>query len=264
MPSNTGATEDAARRDFAAADARRVRRSARASFPEPAASVLEELEAQVRDLLGANLRGMYVYGSLAFECYNPERSDVDVLVVTRRRMAPETRRALSSLLRRLQEVAQLEISFLSRADLEPWRYPTPFDYHFSGESEAHDRSGKYFAAEIVNARARAVVLAGPPAEEVFPDVPDEDFLDCVESDLVWALDHVRERPGYAVLNSCRVLAYRRERTIMSKADAGGWGLRFAPGEFRPLIAGALAFYGGEAVELDPRAAAAFVEWTRRA
>ena len=64
-------------------------------WPEPAASVLEELEAQVRDLLGPNLRGMYVYGSLAFECYNPARSDVDVLVVTRRRMAPETRRALS-------------------------------------------------------------------------------------------------------------------------------------------------------------------------
>ena len=67
------------------------------TWPEPAASVLEELEAQVRDLLGANLRGIYVYGSLAFECYNPARSDVDVLVVTRRRMAPETRRELVAL-----------------------------------------------------------------------------------------------------------------------------------------------------------------------
>ena len=70
-------------------------------WPEPAGSVLEELEAQVRDLLGPYLRGMYVYGSLAFECYHPARADVDVLVVTRRRMAPETRRALSSFLRSL-------------------------------------------------------------------------------------------------------------------------------------------------------------------
>ena len=88
------------------------------TFPEPAASLLDQLVPRVRDLLGANLRGIYVYGSLAFGCYNPARSDVDILVVTRRRMAPETRRALASFLHRLAETAHVEISFLSRADLE--------------------------------------------------------------------------------------------------------------------------------------------------
>jgi streptomycin 3"-adenylyltransferase len=205
-----------------------------------------------------------VYGSLAFDCYNPARSDVDVLVVTRRRMAPETRQALSFVLRRLQDVAQLEISFLSRADLEPWRYPTPFDYHFSGTAEVHDRAGKYFAAEIVNARTRAVVLAGPPAEDVFPAVPDEDFLDCVESDLDWALDNLEERPAYAVLNACRVVAYRRARTVLSKREAGEWGQQFAPERFRSLIADAAAYYAGRDVELDRGAAAALVEWARDA
>lgn len=235
------------------------------SWPEPAGSVLEELVAHVRDLLGPNLRGMYVYGSLAFECYNPARSDVDVLVLTRRRMAPETRRALSSLLHRLEELARLEISFLSRGDLEPWRYPTPYDYHFSGSAEKHDGAGEYFATEIANVRVRGVALVGPPATEAFPDVPHEDFLDSIERDLVWALDHVNERPGYAVLNSCRVLAYRRDRTIISKAEAGRWGLRFAPAEFHPLISDASAFYAGERDgELDRVQVAGFVEWVRSA
>ena len=233
-------------------------------WPEPAGSVLEELEAQVRDLLGPNLRGVYVYGSLAFECYNPARSDVDVLVVTRRRMAPETRRALSSVLRQLEEVARLEVSFLSRADLEPWRYPTPYDYHFSGSAEKHDGAGVYFAAEIVTARERGVPLAGPPTKHVFPDVPHEDFLDCIERDLVWAREHLAERPGYAVLNACRVVAYRRERRVMSKAEASEWGIRFAPERFHSVIADAAAFYAGEERELDRRAAATFVEWARDA
>src|SRR6188472_14575 len=126
------------------------------SWPEPAGSVLDELVAHVRDLLGPNLRGMYVYGSLAFQCYNPARSDVDVLVLTRRRMAPETRRALSSLLHRLEELARLEISFLARGDLEPWRYPTPYDYHFSGSAEKHDGAGEYSATEIANVRVSGV------------------------------------------------------------------------------------------------------------
>jgi predicted nucleotidyltransferase len=233
-------------------------------WPEPAASVLEELEANVRDLLGPNLRGMYVYGSLAFECYNPARSDVDVLVVTRRRMSAETRSAMSSVLRRLEEVAPLEISFLSRADLEPWQYPTPYDYHFSGTSEKHDGSGVYFAAEIVTARERGVPLAGPSPREVFPDVPHEDFLDCIERDLVWARDHIDERPGYAVLNACRVVAYRRERIVMSKREAGEWGLRFAPDGFRRLIAEASAFYAGEHRDLDRDRVRAFVDWARDA
>jgi predicted nucleotidyltransferase len=233
------------------------------NWPEPAASVLEELEAQLRDRLGANLRGMYVYGSLAFECYNPARSDVDVLVVTRRRMSPETRRGLSSLFRQLQRAAPLEISFLSRADLEPWRYPTPFDYHFSAESELHDRTAEYFATEIANALERGVALVGPPPAEVFPVVPHEDFLDSVERDLVWARDHVAERPGYAVLNGCRVVAYRREGKVISKAEAGEWGVREAPTRFRTLIAEAAAIYAGEREgELHRGAVAEFLDWAQ--
>jgi streptomycin 3"-adenylyltransferase len=208
---------------------------------------------------------MYVYGSLAFGCYNPTQSDVDVLVLTRRRMAPETRRALSRVLRSLERVARLEISFLSRADLEPWRYPTPFDYHFSGDSELHDRTGEYFATEIANARARGVALVGPPAQEVFPEVPYEDFLDSIERDLVWARNHIQEEPEYAVLNACRVVAYRREHVVMSKVDGGRWGLRFAPQEFHSLIADAAAIYAGERdAELDRRAVEALVEWARDA
>lgn len=231
------------------------------NWPEPAGSVLAELEAQVRDLLGPNLRAMYVYGSLAFECYNPARSDVDVLVVTQRRMAPETRRVLSTVLRRLSVEAPLEISFLSRADLEPWRYPCPFDYHFSAEDEKHDGSDAYFATEIANARARGVALVGPPPTRLLPRVPDEDFLDAVEQDLVWARDRIDERPGYAVLNCCRVLAFRKERTVMSKAQAGEWGARFVPEQFRSLVADAATMYGSEHdVELDRQAVAAFVGW----
>ena len=234
-----------------------------ASWPEPAASVLAELEPRLRDLLGANLRGIYVYGSLAFGCYNPARSDVDLLVVTRRRMAPETRRAVSSLLRRLVLVTRLEISFLSRADLEPWRYPTPFDYHFSRDSELHDRAAEYFATEIANARAGGVALFGPPPADVLPPVPDADFLDSIRQDLLWARRHVEERPGYAVLNACRVLAYRRERTVISKAQAGDWGLASLPERFHPLIQTAAALYAGRRegeLELERSAVAVFVDW----
>src|SRR4029078_1937790 len=105
-----------------------------------------------------------------------------------------------------EELARLEISFLSRGDLEPWRYPTPYDYHFSGSAEKHDRAGEDLATEIENVRVRGVALVGPPATEAFPDVPHEDFLDSIERDLVWALDHLEERPAHRVLTSRHALA----------------------------------------------------------
>jgi len=232
-----------------------------ARWPEPAASTLEVLEAQVRDLLGPNLRAMYVCGSLAFGCYNPARSDVDVLVITRRRLAPETRHVLSALLRTLASATPLEISFLSRADLEPWQYPTPFDYHFSRESEVRDRTSDYFATEIANARARGVTLVGPPPEEVLPAVPADDFLDSVERDLIWARGNLEDRPGYAVLNGCRVLAFRSERRVMSKAEAAEWGRSFVPPRFCSLVAEAGNSYASRRDgDLDRRSAAAFVDW----
>lgn len=216
------------------------------SWPEPARSTLETLEAELRDLLGSNLVGMYVYGSLAFGCYNPARSDVDVLVVTRRRMAAETRRALSAVLRAIP--VKMEISFLSRADLDPWRYPCPYDYHFSRTTEKHDGAGVYFATEIANARARGVAVVGPAPEEIFPAVPDADFLDSLVRDLAWARGFIEERPEYAVLNCCRTLAYARERVILSKAEGGEWGLRELPDDFRPLAEHALVVYRSEPQE----------------
>lgn len=212
------------------------------SWPEPAGSTLEALDAGLRELLGANLQGMYVCGSLAFGCYNPARSDVDVLVLTRRRMAAETHRPVSDLLRGLSRV---EITFVSRADLDPWRYPCPFDYHFSHSSEVHDGEGIDLAAEIANARARGVALVGAPPAEALPAVPEEDYLDCLVRDIHWARERIDRIPSYAVLNCCRTLAFARTRVIMSKSEGGEWGLRELPSDFAALIEQALTAYRSE-------------------
>lgn len=233
------------------------------SWPQPARALLESLEAELRDLLGANLAGLYVYGSLAFGCYNPARSDVDVLVVTRRRMAAETLGPLSRLLNGLPARVPLEISFLSRADLSPWRYPCPFDYHYSLTDEKSDGMDVYFAAEVANARARSIPLVGPPPDELLPAVPQADYLDCLVRDTRWARERADEIPVYAVLNCCRMLAYARNRTILSKAEGGRWGLREVPGDFRPLVETALLAYGSERSgdeRLDRREVLRFSEW----
>jgi predicted nucleotidyltransferase len=42
------------------------------------------LASQLPRLLGANLVGIYLYGSLTQRAFDPKRSDIDMIVVTRR------------------------------------------------------------------------------------------------------------------------------------------------------------------------------------
>src|SRR3712207_2262445 len=89
---------------------------------------VEQCADRLGRLLGANLVGIYLHGSLAMGCFNPRRSDIDLLVVTRRALRVETRRRAAELLLRCSLAPRpIEISLLRERDLRPWRYPTPYD-----------------------------------------------------------------------------------------------------------------------------------------
>lgn len=143
----------------------------------------------------------------------------------------------------------------------PWRHPCPCDLHFSRVAEVRDALNHDLAAEITNARTRAVALVGPPARETLPDVPPADFEQAILGDVRWARVHLDERPGYVVLNGCRVLAFREERRVMSKADAGERGARALPPRFQPLVRRAAARYAGTSTEkLERDEVTAFADW----
>ena len=212
-------------------------------FPEPAGSVLEELEAQVRELLGPNLRGMYVYGSLAFECYNPARSDVDVLVVTRRRMAPETRRALSSFLRSLGATPRDQLPLACRpgalAVSDAVRLPL---HTVEREARRGGRVLRHRDRERPHARGRA---RGPAGRGRLSGRSRRGLPRLSRAGSRLGARPPRRGAGLRRLNACRVVAYRRERIVMSKADGGRLGASLCAEAVPPLIAEAAAIYAGE-------------------
>lgn len=192
----------------------------------------------IREVLGNALAGVYVHGSLALGCFNAALSDLDVLVVTRRSPTPDRQDALMPLLLR---VPRLEIHFLGESCLEPWRHPASYDLHFGSERRLvgpgvdHD-----LAAHVTVARQAGIALLGPPAAEVLPDVPWEDYEDSLRRDLEWCIGHGTEL--YSVLSPARIWATVTDRTVHSKASGAAWALERAPHEFRPLLSRALESY----------------------
>lgn len=220
------------------------------------------LVEQLGDLLGTALRGVYLHGSLAYGCFHPDHSDIDLLVVTARTLVRDTKFGVArACLRRSLQPAPIELSVLAPGDLSPWRYPTPYQFHFSEQWRARlaadttstswlawpageQGADADLAAHITLTRARGIALVGPPPMEVFPEVPSADYLASITGDSEAALTQPLENPVATVLNLCRVAWYLRAQVLSSKEEAGVWAQETVRAAHRELVNRALAVYRG--------------------
>ncbi len=231
-----------------------------ANAPQVVRHQIEDFTGEIIQLLGDNLIGIYLHGSLAMSCFNPDRSDIDLLVITQQGMIPELLPEIACMVLRYSgNPSPFELSFLRESYLQPWRYPTPFDFHFSEDwrdktlealavPEWQLWSGNLpptdpdLAAHITITRARGICLAGKPILDVFPEIPRADYIDSIMGDFDFARTGMADNPVYALLNFCRVYGYLLEGRIDSKDEAGVWALDHLPSDYHALIAAALDTY----------------------
>ncbi len=222
-------------------------------------SQIATVTEQTAAMLGHELVGVYLHGSLAMGCFNPRRSDLDLLIITHARMrAPERRSMMQLMIEQSQRPAPIEISTMTRDHLRPWRHPAPYDLHFSeswrgryvdalGANSWHsdndeDRYDPDLAAHVTVTRARGLCLWGEPIQAVFPEVPAEHMRASLALDLAESLRTITLNPVYTVLNCCRSLAYLREGVVLSKAEGGLYALAVAPAAVAPIVRRVLDAY----------------------
>ena len=251
-------------------------------MPTPDIERLTELFTErSRQILGDGLEGIYLHGSAAMDCYNPARSDLDLIVVTRNSPDDACKRAYMDMVTELNALlpgkdarhSGIEMSVVRREVCNPFIYPTPFELHFSAAHlEWYRRdpgdyirkmkgTDKDLAAHFTVIRSRGKRLYGPPAEAVFGEVPAEDYLDSVLEDVEDAPEEIAGNTMYLTLNLARILAYLRKGTVLSKREGGEWGLSSLPEKYLPLIRAALEDYEGDAaVRYDTELAADYAEY----
>ncbi|MGZ3629993.1 MAG: aminoglycoside adenylyltransferase domain-containing protein [Ktedonobacteraceae bacterium] len=225
-------------------------------------SEVTTLQMELQRLLGDNLLGIYLHGSLALGGFQPERSDIDVIVLTAQRIDLETKRQCIELLLRISKMpCPLDIRFLVQHDLFPFRHPLLCDLHFrethresyqqelqSGTWKDWDRKAQLdpdLTLHLTVLHHSGICLYGKPIAEVLPLVPEHDFRDALIKDVQVAQGDPLHDPISFVLNACRACAYLRDGAILSKDAGGVWGLAHLPEQYHPLIQQALALYRGE-------------------
>jgi len=232
-----------------------------ATCPTAVETQLNTFCAHLQAVLETNLLGIYLHGSLAMGCFNPDRSDIDLLVVTTRAMSIETKRRVAQLLLHSSMTPNpIEISFLVEQQMHPFQHPLPFDLHYSEtwreryQRELADGSWTQWndtvhtdadlAAHFTIILNRGICLFGKPVKEIFPPVPARYYIASIVGDFANAKDERSKMPVYFILNACRVYAYLLDGSIFSKDEGGAWGLISLPGEYHSVIAQALEIYRG--------------------
>ncbi len=229
---------------------------------------LERLVRGLRATLGGNLAGAYLHGSLAMGAFDPERSDIDVLVVVHRGLAPAMRHALGELLLTVSAAPYpIELSVLSVADASRMQHPVPFELHYSeahrarwqqagSERAARNDSGDPdLVAHVFATRRRGRTLAGPPPASWLPMPPRDAIADALLRDLHWAREALARADGaamarYLALNAARAIAWARDDVMLSKAEGAARAAEYVGARWQGLIAAAAAGDIDADVELE--------------
>ena len=244
-----------------------------------AEALARRFTAFTEKILKDRLTGIYLHGSAAMGCFQPEKSDLDLLVVISGQMTDAEKRAYLDRLAELDAEGPakgIEMSVVPKDACNPFIYPTPFELHYSRmhtgwyrrDPEDYIRKMKGtdrdLAAHITVIRNRGRCLYGLPIREVFGEVPEGDYLDALWYDVSGAKEEIGEHPMYMTLNLARVLAYLKEKRVLSKKEGGEWGLKNLPEEYHSLVISALRDYeGGEGIRYDRELAEDYADYMLR-
>jgi predicted nucleotidyltransferase len=223
-------------------------------------AVVEALERT----LGNDLVGVYLHGSAVLGCFGP-LSDIDLVAVSKRAVSTDERRRLVTALLDISAPYEpagpprpVELDLVLGSALDPWQYPTPFDFHYgeshrerfeAGELELWERRlSRDLAAHVTVLHHAGQPLVGPPVGQVFPEVPWADYVDALTHDLDWCRTRFAELPRYGVLSIARIWATLATGELQSKTSGAEWALPKLSAELRPALEHALDVYRGKEEE----------------
>ncbi len=221
-------------------------------YPEVNAAA-QNLLTEISDVLGAQFVGMYLLGSLALGDFQPQSSDLDLLLVTTAALADETVAALRELHQRFdhttsQWARHIDAVYLPQEALRE-RFPTADRFptlEWQGLL-ALEPLEPGWPIQRYTLREHGVVVSGPnPTTLLDPVHPDElrqasmgiveEWQAQAQRDPSWVV-WLQERSNYTgvALTLCRLLYTLHSGSVASKPAAALWVAGTLTGRFSALI-----------------------------
>lgn len=240
--------------------------------PAQVSALLHNLAARLPVLLGRNLVGIYLYGSLTQNAFDTGRSDIDCIVVTKRALRDAQLRKLRTWLTLSAKsrpwTARLQMSFLIR-DKVLTKNSKACLFQFGRLKRSVSDANPII---WINVLKSGEILYGPGPDSFVPTITPEILCAALKREVGYIREEI-EKPrskwrnvafyrAYAVLTLCRILYSFSNGTVVSKPQAAKWAIRHLPHEWRELILQALDSDAGKRrAPISVRRIAQFVDFT---
>ena len=207
--------------------------------------LLADIHARLIRLLSENLVGIYVFGSVAWDDYDPGVSDADLLVVTARQLVAADYARLQQMHAALaagreQWKDRIEVAYLSRQALRTFKERTSeIGIVSPGESFHVVTAGKDWLMNWYDVREHAIVVSGPDPKTLIDPITRSELKACIRDYVRLFPERVRDNfhqgsDAYAVLTMCRSLHTNVVGETATKRVAAEWAASKYP-EWSNLI-----------------------------
>jgi hypothetical protein len=223
-----------------------------AAYPTEVSALLYALLSGVRNALSDNLLGFYLRGSLALGGFDPETSDVDMLVVTERPVSDAEFGALARLHRRVSPDGneyglRYDVSYIDRISIR--RFEPGQRHPSSGTGLPFERwdHRPNWVLELWTVRERGVVIDGPEPKTLIDPISATAIREAVRDELLerlahwsdgsWPAEEMAHRGAqvFEIETVCRALQTIATAELTTKAQAVAWALDTLGGPWRPLV-----------------------------
>lgn len=214
--------------------------------------LLQSLILKLHTTLNKNLVGVYVYGSLVWEDFNEQISDIDILTVTENFISQEEFESLhemhESLIKQYKNwYDRLEIAYVAKETLSTFKdKKSKMAVISPGEPFNIKDAGTDWLINYYLIQENSIILFGPAPTSIITLISQSEFVTNVkEQALEWRywVEHTKGSIGfqfYAVLTICRAMYAIQHGTQGSKTVAGNWAKNTYP-KWANLIEQSLAW-----------------------
>jgi predicted nucleotidyltransferase len=221
------------------------------NIPQDLSDLLQVLPTDFSAILRENLVGIYLWGSLTYDAFDENCSDVDCIVVTRRDLDDREFSELDEWFKtaggRNRWVKRIEMRFVIDGEFLDKSSRCCGFYHYTGKLVRHGSDGNPII--WMNIGKSGITLRGKDARLIAPQVSDQRFHDALLLELNYLKEGLASRVGdctdkafvynaYAVLTACRILYSARHKALVSKDQAYAWAIRTVPTIWRAVISAA--------------------------
>ncbi len=216
-------------------------------IPSSVKQLITTIQSDLPVILKDNLFGIYIYGSLSYNAFNPKRSDIDCVVVLNRNLTATEFTSLKlwykKLLKNTSWAKRLELPFIRKNKIitdGTYNYKTTTC--FFGKLIRRTATDADSPITWLNIQECGITLYGPKPATFVPKIKNSALKNALKGEWTYIKNHCQrwnkkslEYQVYIIATLCRILYTLKNNSLTSKENACQWCLNNMAPEWSPLI-----------------------------